>query len=349
MKSLLLPLEWGYLSGVKLHRWLYSTGTLRTRTLTKPVVSVGNLTTGGTGKTPTVIALGRMLLDYGYSISVLLRGYKGAHKGRVLLVSDGRKILANPEMAGDEALVIARNLPQAVVAVGRNRAEVGKQIEETFGIELHLLDDGFQHLQLSRTFDLLLIDTTNPFGGGHLLPVGRLREPLPGAARADAMVLTRTHQGDDYAFLLKRLKVINSQIPCFKARQKLVFENETTLNVPNSNVSLIGMRVMAFAGIANPTQFFDSLHAQRVEVASRLTFQDHHRYSAKDLELIKNKCRLADVEVVVTTEKDRENLGGLSLEPLRLVVARVVFGFDEPMRLLDLIRSRIGPKTDSRR
>lgn len=343
MISLLSPFEWAYLSGVKLHQWLYSAGIWKVRTLAKPVVSVGNLTAGGTGKTPTVIALGEMLLASGYKISVLLRGYKGAYKRGTLLVSDGRRILSSPEMAGDEALVISRSLPEAIVAVGKNRAKVGEMIERTFNVNLHLLDDGFQHLRLSRALNLLLIDTTDPFGGGHLLPLGRLREPLRGASRADAVVLTRTNHGQDYARLLDCLKKVNPQFPCFKVQQTLNFGDEQGTAVSNSPHSFAGTRALAFAGIANPGQFYGSLRALGVNLVYGISFPDHHRYTLRDLEKIRRKCLETDVQLVVTTEKDRENLGHLSLDPLRLVVAKVVFEFDEPMELLELIKKKARP------
>jgi tetraacyldisaccharide 4'-kinase len=246
-------------------------------------------------------------------------------------------------MAGDEALVISRNLPQAIVAVGKDRAEVGKKIEQAFDVNLHLLDDGFQHLRLSRSFNLLLIDTTDPFGGGHLLPRGRLREPLLGASRADAVVFTRATEGQDYSSLLDCLREVNPQLPCFKVRQTLIFGNEQGSAASNSAIPLAGTRVLAFAGIANPGQFFGSLRAQGFELVDGLRFRDHHRYTMRDLEMIKRKCREMDVQIAVTTEKDRENLGHLTLDPLRLLVVKVVFEFDQPMRLLELIRKKTSP------
>jgi tetraacyldisaccharide 4'-kinase len=338
LKALLLPLEWTYASGVKLHHWLFSSGVLKMRSLAKPVISVGNLTMGGTGKTPMVIALGRMLLGEGYSISVLLKGYRGANKEGTLLVSDGKQILSNPQTAGDEALVIARSLPQAIVAVGRNRAKVGGEVEKTFHVDLHLLDDGFQHLRLLRNVNLALIDTTDPYGGGHLLPLGRLREPFSGISRADAVILTRTREGQDYSFLLERVKKENPKVPCFKVRQSLVFEEIRRPAQSDYADWPRGIRALAFAGIANPSQFFDSLAARGVRVVHTLAFRDHHRYTPRDLELIRRQCRKMDINTIISTEKDRENLGGQSLEPLQLVVAKVTFEFDEPSRLLKLLK-----------
>ena len=181
-----------YEQAVRLRNRGYEAGWFRVQRLNRPVISIGNLTLGGTGKTPTVIALGKMLQGAGYSVSVLLRGYKGRHRGGPLLVSDGRRIRSESALAGDEALVIARNLPGALVTVGKDRARAGRWIESRRPVDLHLLDDGFQHRKLHRCLDLVLVDVTNPFGGGQVVPAGQLREPLEALRRADAVILTRT-------------------------------------------------------------------------------------------------------------------------------------------------------------
>ena len=184
--NLLSPIAALYGAVVRLRGWGYAAGVFRVARLQSPVISVGNLTMGGTGKTPTTIALGKRLLDSGHRVAILSRGYKGEHSGGPLLVSDGQCIHTTAKEAGDEALVIARNLPRALVAVARKRAQAGAWLEKHFGVDVHLLDDGFQHLQLHRDLNLLVVDATNPFGGG-LPPRGRLREPLDAIRRADAV------------------------------------------------------------------------------------------------------------------------------------------------------------------
>jgi tetraacyldisaccharide 4'-kinase len=283
---------------------------------------VGNLTVGGTGKTPTVIALGELLQKRGYVVSVLLRGYKGSHSGGPLLVSDGKSVLASSQLAGDEALVIAKNLPAAIVTVCKDRSEAGRWVERHFSANVHLLDDGFQHFRLYRDLNLLLIDVTDPFGGNHLLPLGGLREPLAGVRRADAVLLTRTQPCQDYEDLVDRVRSYKPAIPCFRVTQKLVVSSVSR------GLDFVGLEyhtALAFAGIANPAQFFDSLRKQGMNLAGTMSFPDHHRYRTEDLERIKAACRNRGIGTVVTTEKDLQNLDDTAVAPLHLVAVRVLF------------------------
>ena len=314
---------------VRLRNRLYDRGWFRAHRLNRPVISVGNLTLGGTGKTPTVIALGRMLQRSGYCVSVLLRGYKGRHRGGPLLVSDGRRIRSEADLAGDEALVIAKNLPEALVTVGKNRAKAGQWVESRSPVDVHLLDDGFQHRRLDRCLDLVLVDVTNPFGGGLMVPLGRLREPIEALGRADAVILTRTRPGDSYERLTRKLRHFNPGMPCFFSRQVLESASERTLQGGRVEVPLAGCRALAFAGLANPEQFFDSLRQHRVNLVQTLRFGDHHRYSARDWASIRERCRALRVETVITTEKDAENFPASSpdLEALQVLTVKVTFEF----------------------
>lgn len=314
---------------VRLRNRGYDAGWLKVRRLQRPVISVGNLTLGGTGKTPAVIALGTMLQGAGYSVSVLLRGYKGRHRGGPLPVSDGRRIRSNSGLAGDEALVIARNLPGAMVTVGKDRARAGRCIESRGGADLHLLDDGFQHRRLHRCLDLVLVDVTNPFGGGRLAPSGRLREPPKALRRADAVILTRTRPGQDYDSLTRELRRFKPELPCFLSTQTVEPIARRTAREERVEAPLSGCRALAFAGLANPHQFFDCLRQQGVELVQPLPFGDHHRYSVRDLTAIGERCRELRVDTAITTEKDAENLPPASLHPaaLRVLIARVSFEF----------------------
>ena len=314
---------------VRLRNRGYDAGWLEVQRLERPVISVGNLTLGGTGKTPTVIALGKMLQAAGYSVSVLLRGYKGGHRGGPLPVSDGHSIRSDSGLAGDEALVIARNLPRARVTVGKDRAGAGRWIESRSAVDLHLLDDGFQHRRLHRCLDLVLVDVTNPFGGGRTVPSGQLREPPAALRRADAVILTRTRAGEDYDPLIRELRRFKPELPCFLSTQTVEPVGRGTGGEKRVETPLAGCRALAFAGLANPRQFFDSLRRQGVEVVRTLPFSDHHRYSARELSAIGERCRELRVDTAITTEKDAENLPPASLRPpaLRVLIARVSFEF----------------------
>lgn len=314
---------------VRLRNRGYDAGWLKVQRLERPVISVGNLTLGGTGKTPAVIALGKMLQGAGYSVSVLLRGYKGRHRGGPLPVSDGRRIRSDSGLAGDEALVIARNLPGALVTVGKHRAGAGRWIESREAADLHLLDDGFQHRRLHRCLDLVLVDVTNPFGGGRMIPSGQLREPPQALRRADAVILTRTRPGQDYDPLIGELRRFNPKLPCFLSTQSVEPVACRTAREEKAEAPLSGCRALAFAGLANPQQFFDSLKRQGTELVQALPFADHHRYSIRELRAIGERCRELQVDAAITTEKDAENLPHASLHPaaLRVLIARVSFEF----------------------
>jgi tetraacyldisaccharide 4'-kinase len=337
MNPFLLPLTLLYGAGVRLRNALYTGGVAKTRRLKQPVVSVGNLTMGGTGKTPTVIALGQMLQQDGYRLSVLLRGYKGQNRKGALLVSDGTRIRTDSGMAGDEALVLARNLPGVVVTVGKDRAEAGKWVESNYAIDAHLLDDGFQHLRLYRDLNLLLLDGASPFGGGHVPPMGRLREPIGGLCRADAILLTRVQSGQELDPLFRRLRQFNSSAPVFLSRQKLI--SATLADSGNVlDLNQIHTNVLAFAGIANPVQFFTSLKSAGLHLAAELCFPDHHRYSPANLRQIQRECRRLGLGTVVTTEKDAENIDMSQLASLRVLVVKVAFEFEDVDGIRNLLR-----------
>ena len=340
-RALFAPVSWIYVALVRIRSWLYATNIRAARRLLRPVICVGNLTMGGTGKTPTVIAIGHLLQKAGCRVSVILRGYKGRQRGAPLLVSNGKVLLTTAQEAGDEALVIARNLPQALVAVSKDRTECGAWLEKNFPIDVHLLDDGYQHLKLFRNFNLLLIDVTNPFGGG-FPPEGRLREPLSGIRRADAVLLTRTKPGEPYSELIHTVRRYRPDLPVFVSRQRIksidsMLEKDSIVVEKLRNTSLL-----AFAGIGNPDQFFSLLRESQIPISECCAFRDHHRYTSEDIWKLKSLCQRAGIEAMITTEKDAEKLTGQNFEPFLVLVARLEFELDDSDRLLQLILSKTG-------
>mgnify|MGYP003321219454 CR=1 FL=1 len=231
IRKFLLVISKGYTVAVSIRNRLFDKGWLKIHRLRNPVISIGNLTLGGTGKTPAVIEIGKILQRSGYTVSVLLRGYKGNYGGNPLLVSDGKDLKTTSLVAGDEALVIAKNLPGALVTVSKDRVKAGKWVEQWSSANIHLLDDGFQHRKLYRSLNLLLIDVTNPFGSGYLFPAGFLREPLKELRRADAVILTRTQNNVNYQPLIDQLHFLKSDIPCFLATQSLQSASEQSLSL----------------------------------------------------------------------------------------------------------------------
>ena len=289
-----------------LRRAWYARHADRTRRLERPVVSVGNLTVGGSGKTPVVAALARLLLAFGERPAILTRGYgsRRANDG-VVVVSDGRAVLAPTRESGDEPQMLARALPGVPVLVSPDRYLAGRLAECRFGCTVHLLDDGFQHVQLARDVDLLVMsaaDTTE-----RLLPWGRLRESLEAASVADALLVSG---GLDVAESIgERLGVT----PTFRVAPR--YESLRLLGGEAVAVER-GPRVVAVAGIARPERFFAALRSRGAnpdgdgqwEVAREITFRDHHWFSRRDLASIQRAAADAGADLVVTTEKDAMRL-----------------------------------------
>jgi tetraacyldisaccharide 4'-kinase len=288
-------------------RW-YAGNPVRRRKLRRPVISVGNLSVGGSGKTPLVAALAQILLDHGERPAVLTRGYaRAAPAGGVTVVSDGHRIVTDLAASGDEALMLARRLPSVPVLVGADRYASGRMAEEALGATVHLLDDGFQHLRLARTVDLVAVNVEDL--SDRVLPAGRLREQLTAAAAADAVLVAAQPGGpggpggiDEF---YRSLGV------------STIFQYGRALGPPRWLTAASGAgppsdaRVFAVAGIARPHRFFADLSAAGWSIAGTLTFRDHHRFDPADLRRIGEAARAAGAEAVVTTEKD-----GVRLEPL---------------------------------
>ncbi len=342
--------SWCYGAGVHARLWWYRVGGGRVRSLGRPVVSVGNLSVGGTGKTPIVIALGEALLSRGVGVAVLSRGYGGALERVGGLVSDGsgrphverhqhaaverhQHAAADWTQAGDEPALIARRLPRATVIVGRNRAAVWSRVAPALGPGVCLLDDGFQHLAIARDENLLLLDATEPYAGAALLPKGRLREPLSALARASAVVVTRVDQAapgavDAIEALVRRVR---SDLPLLYARFALtgLVEVGSGRAAPLDGRFLMpldrlrGVRVLAAAGIGRFESFVASLERAGASVADAVPFRDHHPYRRVDLDRILERARDARAELVVTTEKDAIKLESLVRAGESLWAARV--------------------------
>jgi tetraacyldisaccharide 4'-kinase len=283
--------------------------------LERPVISVGNITVGGTGKTPIVAHLASVLIGMGERPSVLSRGYAREEPvDGVVLVSDGRSIHADLRRAGDEPLMLARSVPGAIVAVSPNRYLAGRLAECRIGATVHVLDDGFQHFALDRDVDLLVADPGD-FADLRLLPSGRLREPLEVARLADAAIVRAAtpSEADDAG---RRLGVARVFRAARSTEPPRLIEPAGRMVTPAA-----GTRVLAVAGIARPAQFFAELKEAGWVVAGELSFPDHHRYTARDVERIVRAAGDARAVMVLTTEKDLVRL--LPLRPLPIPLAWV--------------------------
>jgi tetraacyldisaccharide 4'-kinase len=292
--------------GVRLRNGLYARGILKTRRLTRPVVSVGNLSVGGSGKTPFVIMLGRALRERGIEIDVLSRGY-GRQSTQILVVDPE----GSPQQFGDEPLLIARKLGVPVV-VGADRYQAGLLAESKFPqVRIHLLDDGFQHRRLHRDFDIVLI--TEQDLNESLLPAGRLREPFASLSRADAVVLP---PGMDFHIPAKSIWRIRRQIHFLGLRDKLI----------------------AFCGIGHPEQFFNGLKKLGLELLETIEFSDHRQYTQRDIDDLLQEQKQAGALGFITTEKDATNLGNLARQLKTFETAELEIELeDAPQRISELI------------
>lgn len=296
-------------------RW-YAGHPSRQRHLARPVVSVGNLTVGGSGKTPVVAHLARLLTQAGERPSILSRGYARRVKSEgVTVVSDLQRVLADVDHAGDEPLMLARALPGVPVLVGADRYLSGRLAESRFQSTVHLLDDGFQHLALGRDVNLLLVDEADL--SDRVVPAGRLREPVAAAGEADAVLLSA---GTEEARARIRTALGVSQ--AFQLRRMLAPVVMTSSGKPIEPAT-VGP-VFAVAGIARPQRLFDDLVAAGWRLGGTMTFRDHHRFSQADVTRIANASRDAQTHIVVTTAKDAVRLEPLDCSPLALAVAPVV-------------------------
>jgi tetraacyldisaccharide 4'-kinase len=294
--------------GCRLRAGSYRVGVVHPERLPCRVISVGNLTVGGTGKTPVVIHLAGFLAQNGRRVGIVSRGYGRQGSEAELLVSDEERLLSTPEEAGEEPFLMAQRLLGTPVMVSKRRADAGRILIERFGIDTLLLDDGFQHLGLHRDLNLLLIDATDPFGNGFLLPRGTLREPFSALSRADAILLTRMEQNgpglpDRLDALLKEIARGHS-VPVFCSSFLPTRLVSLTGGDPLPVGQVRGKSWFLFSGIGNPQAFRRSVERLGGKVVEERVLGDHCRYSERMVERLLRQAERLAVDGILTTEKD---------------------------------------------
>lgn len=330
MKSLILPpLSTLYGAVTRGRLALYRRGTFRTTKLERPVISIGNITAGGTGKTPLVEWVAKTVANTGKKVCILTRGYGRDNPHQQVVVSDGSTILATPAEAGDEPYLLATNLLGSVAVISNaDRVSAARYAIENFNTECFVLDDGFQHLRLARDLNIVTIDATNPWGGGKLLPHGLLREPLSGLVRADCVVLTRCDQVEDadLADLHEQIRDLIRGRPTFVSSMRAV------------NASFATGPIAAFCAVGNPRSFFTQLRKHGYQLAIEKAFTDHHSYTQRDVDELVAAATRAGAKRLITTAKDAVKLRSLSFSrPWQ--VFEIEIDIKNENELADLIRA----------
>lgn len=307
MKSLILPpLSVLYSAITRTRLSLYRRGTFQSTKLDRPVISVGNITTGGTGKTPLVEWVARTIASEGKKVCILTRGYGRDNPDRLVVVSDGKTVMATPSEAGDEPFLLATNLiGVAAVISSADRVAAGNQAIRQFNTDCFVLDDGFQHLRLARDLNIVTIDATNPWGGEHLLPYGRLREPRGGLNRADCIIITRTDQA-------RNLDDLDAEIRSLAKNARIFYSRMRTSRITplqGGSAKTIVPPVAAFCAVGNPQSFFNALTH---ELVLQKAFPDHHRYAQAEIDSLIESARSAGANSLITTAKDAVKLRSLS-------------------------------------
>lgn len=323
-----------------LRNYFYDRGIFKSHDLGARTISVGNITAGGTGKTPLVALIAKLLAENGEKVCILTRGYGRKHPKQQVLVSDGANIYADVLEAGDEAFELARLLQgKAAVIADADRVSGAEWAQRELCSTAFVLDDGFQHRVVKRDTDIVCIDATNSFGGG-MLPSGRLREPLSSLKRADILVITRSELVD-----AGRLSKLRAELEYLNPRAT-VFQGSTFINKIvrltefEAEMTIVRhvTRALAFCALGNPQSFFSRMRLEGIELVGEESFRDHHNYSQRDAENLDRLGAKLGAESLITTAKDAVKLGGLKFTT-PCFVAEIETVINDPDRFRDLVLS----------
>ena len=338
LRGLLQFLSWIFTVLVQFRIWLYRHRILRANTLGCQIISVGNLTVGGTGKTPVVEVFARNLQQQGRKVAILSRGYKSRSipfwqtiwlriSNRSIevpprVVSDGKQLLLDSHTAGDEPYMLASNLPDVAVVVDKDRVKSGKYAIRVLGCDTLILDDGFQYLKLGNRLDIALVDRTNPYGGGHLLPRGLLREPMKNIKRAGFIFITKCDE-QGAPELKNQLREMNPTAEISECRHHAKYLQTLFGDDQYPLEKLNGLKVAALSAIAVPESFETALESFGAELVYRRRFADHHRFSQQEIIDTLNEAEAAGAEALLTTEKDAVRFPYMERRDLPLLYMRV--------------------------
>jgi len=363
-------ISWLYGKITDFRNQLYESGRFRSFSLGAKTVSVGNLTVGGTGKTPLVAFIAEIFAERGEKVCILTRGYGRENPKKRVLVSDGETILADVKQAGDEPFELAAKLSgKAIVIADANRISAARWARENFSVTAFILDDAFQHRKAKRDLDIVLLDATNPFGNYKILPAGVLRESLKNLKRADLIVISRANLTGNSEDLKMKIREYNSDCPIFVSENKIsnlieigefnaktqrredakektesptnADENEFVIDKEDFRLWTLDFRlkkVLAFCALGNPNNFFEQLRRENFNLISTEIFPDHHFYTQKDIEKLEKKSRENGAEILLTTAKDGVKLKDLQFDMSCLVV-ETELSFNDEKSFREIIRN----------
>ena len=341
-RLLLMPFAWLWQGAAAGRRYLYRKNVFNVQKLPRPVIGVGNLALGGSGKTPFVIFLGQYLVNHGVHVAIVSRGYGRASRGRVVVRRGGDVIRVGGSSVGDEALMIARALPQATVIVAEDRVAAAEEAIKASGAQIILLDDAFQNYKIKKDLDVLLIDARRP--PGPVFPAGDYREGAAAARNADLVVFTKCRAGDQRDGWKKLFQKLSASAPQVEVRFSPAYLRPLNRDERLSLGKLEGAKVLAFAGIADFDHFAEDLAEAGAVVARRRPFPDHHVFTHADLADAEGTALVAGCDFLVTTAKDEARLEGWRPAVLTYVLEQsveIVSEFDVLNDFLDRIISSL--------
>ena len=336
-----------YEFAVRLRIAAYETDYLKQRRLSATVISVGNLTLGGSGKTPFVEYIAGYLKSEGHSVAILTRGYGRASTGRRVLNNPTGNSVVAPSYRefGDEPVMLSLSLSDIPVVVDKDRYEAGRWVESELGAEVLILDDGYQHLALARDLNILLIDATDPMGGFEMPPFGRLREPLYGLKRADAVIVTRADRPFDQGQTQAIIKYYcGDKVPVMYFYSAITRLRHLGTGVVYDSPDLAGWNVAVACGIGNPHAFSEDILQIGINIVSEQFFPDHHPFDQADLDRITRAAQDAGADAIITTEKDAVRLEGLASDAVPIYAAQLEIQSDDEVRLKSLLLRTVTSK-----
>ena len=321
---------------------LYRLGILTSEKVDLKVISVGNISVGGTGKTPTTEWLAGQLNKRGYKIAILSRGYGGKRSEKFGTVSKGDSALMSPSEAGDEPYMLAKKLKGVAVFVGPDRLKLAKYAQNKYALDAVILDDGFQHIRLKRDVNILLFDGEKGVGNGNLLPRGPLREPMRAAGRADIVLINK--DGIEISNLIKIVEKNAPLAPVFRTNYKATQLKKLGTDETETLGSLSAMKVVLISGIANPGSFSKLVESMGAAIVGIASFPDHHEYKAEDMDKVSRLAKESSANAIITTEKDAVKLEAMDYcteTPIYTMEIGLEFK-EDPDRLIDLIIEKAG-------